>query len=108
MTGEDRVMECLKEVGSALRQGRLGDLENLTASLEAALADTGPIAPESLLRIRHQAVRNAALLQAAARGVRAARRRIAEIRAIGEGFVSYGPTGERDEASGPGILTQRV
>lgn len=108
MTGEDRVMECLNAVGSALRQGRLGDLENLTDKLEAAMSDAAPIASESLLRIRRQAERNVALLQAAARGVRAARRRIAEIRAIGDGFVSYGPTGERDEASGPGILVQRI
>ncbi len=91
----------------AIRHGRLDVLQGASDRLTAAVADLGPEDVARLERIRRKAARNEAGLLAAARGVRAARRRLAEIAAMDAGFLAYGPDGKRD-ATVPSHLTQRL
>jgi hypothetical protein len=98
---------CLDAIRLALREGRLADLAPLAEALEAALDGPGEVAAGGLDRLRRQACANQDLLSSAAQGVRAARRRLAEIRAIDAGFVAYGPSGARDGTRGPEALTRR-
>jgi hypothetical protein len=91
----------------AIRHGRLDVLQGATDRLSVAVAHLGPDDAGRLERIRRKAARNEAGLLAAARGVRAARRRLAEIAAMDAGFLAYGPDGKRD-GNGPSHLTQRL
>ena len=98
----------LERIHLALREGRLQGLADSTALLEAALAALTEAAPETLALLHRKARRNAACLEAAGRGLRAARRRLAEIKAT-EGLVTYDSHGKRDEAQRPaGLLAQRL
>jgi hypothetical protein len=97
----------LDAIHAALRDGRLGDLAPQTQALEVLLAEVGPLDAADLHRLRAKAARNQTTLVAAARGIRAAGRRLAEIRAVRDGFLAYGPAGGRDGTAGPGSLTRR-
>jgi hypothetical protein len=106
--GEDALARALEDLHLLVRRGRLTELGGAAEALESALAGAGPVDRAGLERLQRLARRNAESLSAAARGVRAARRRLAEIRAIGAGFVAYEPDGRRDEPAGtPGRLTRR-
>jgi hypothetical protein len=108
MTEAARQLEArLDSIHAALRAGRLCDLAVLTRALEESLGAADRFGATDLGRLRAKAARNAAALAAAGRGVRAAGRRLAEIRAVRDGFLAYGPTGERDETGGPGELAKR-
>ncbi len=99
----------LDGVYAALRAGRIEGLSAMAVRLEAGLASLADPGAEALATIRHRAARNAACLAAAGRGVRAARRRIAEIRAIEAGCVTYDMHGRRDEAgASEGLLVRRL
>ena len=105
----DRLSAELDRVYHVLRSGRLEGLAAATQALEAELARLDPADPAGLDLLRHKAQRNAACLDAAARGVRAARRRLAEIRTIESGLGTYDDKGRRDELPGlPIRLTQRL
>ncbi len=112
--GADLIMQDLDRMQAALRSGRIAELPECAAALDASLgavrqAGGGAIHPDDLERLRARALRTAATLGAAALGIRAARRRLAEIRAIADGFSSYDPTGRRDAAVTPGThLAQRL
>jgi hypothetical protein len=111
MSGREaaRIALDLDRLQSALRRGALSDLPEIAASLEAELDGTGDLDAGALEAVRQKALRNAACLEAAARGVRAARRRLAEIRSMDAGFLSYDPAGRRDEAgAAPAVLAQRL
>lgn len=105
----DRLSAELDRIYHALRSGKLDGLGAATLALEAELARLGPIDAAGLERLRQRARRNAACLDAAARGVRAARRRLTEIRTIESGLGTYDDKGRRDEL--PDLssrLTQRL
>jgi hypothetical protein len=105
----DRLSAELDRVYHVLRSGRLDGLAAATQALEAELARLDPMDAAGLELLRHKAQRNAACLDAAARGVRAARRRLAEIRTIESGLGTYDDKGRRDELPGlPIRLTQRL
>ena len=105
----DRLSAELDRVYHVLRSGRLDGLAAATQALEAELARLDPMDAAGLELLRHKAQRNAACLDAAARGVRAARRRLAEIRTIESGLGTYDDKGRRDELPGlPILLTQRL
>lgn len=92
---------------AALRGGGIEDLGGLAEALEAELARIGPLDGAAAQRIRDRAQEAALLLEAAAKGVRAARRRIAEIRATGQdgaGLSTYGPGGQRAPLQAPGVI----
>jgi hypothetical protein len=105
----DRLSAELDRLYHTLRSGKLDGLAAATQALEAELARLEPMDTAGLDLLRQKAQRNAACLDAAARGVRAARRRLAEIRTIESGLGTYDDKGRRDELPGLSIrLTQRL
>ena len=107
-TASDRLSAELDRVYHLLRSGRLEGLADATQALEAELARLDPTEAAGLYLLRHKAQRNAVCLDAAARGVRAARRRLTEIRTMESGLGTYDDKGRRDELPGLSIrLTQR-
>lgn len=92
----------LQEVYLALRAGDLAGLAELCDRTEAALAGLPGLADaRSAERLRELARRNAACLDAAARGIRAARRRVAEIRDAQTGTRTYDGKGRYQVIAGP-------
>jgi hypothetical protein len=78
----------------ALLRGDLAALAGLTEAIEAQ-ADTPPRDRAAAERLRAKADRNARLLQAAGRGVRAARARLGDI-ATGPVLTTYDARGHRE------------
>ena len=99
----ERLDRTLDHVFALLRDGNLTDLQPALAELEAAMvappAATAAATGERLAGLRQKAERNAACLKAAARGLRSARRRIAEVRAAASGLAAYDAQGQRLEAA---------
>jgi hypothetical protein len=99
----ERLDRTLDHVFALLRDGHLTELKPALTDLEAAMvpppaagtAATG----ERLARLRQKAERNAVCLKAAARGLRSARRRIAEVRAAATGLSAYDAQGQRLDAA---------
>jgi len=86
----------LQEVYRALREGEFSRLDDLSNRTEAAMSQlSGPLDGDSAKRLREMARRNAACLDAAARGIRAARRRLADIRDAQSGTRTYDGLGQR-------------
>jgi len=108
-TASDRLSAELDRLYQTLRSGKLEGLAAATQALEVELARLDPMDAAGLDLLQQKAQRNAACLDAAARGVRAARRRLAEIRTIESGLGTYDDKGRRDELPGLSIrLTQRL
>lgn len=96
---EPGLIGLLQDIHGALRQGDLGRLGALTSALEAAEQEMSTAKPAELAAIRNLAERNAHSLQAARRGMVAARRRLAEVLSAARGLVTYDQQGQRVERS---------
>jgi hypothetical protein len=97
----------LDAVHGALRAGDLAALAPLTAAMAALTPAALP--KDALQRLQRKLRRNEACLQASARGLRAARRRMAEIAAARAGLQTYTPAGTRLLVGPPGgSLAQRL
>lgn len=106
----DRLEAVVGETAAAIRAGNLAAMGDLAARTDAALAeiegetDTGRI--EALRALAH---RNAIALEAAGRGVRAARRRLSEIISARGGVKTYDNTGKTQKIGTPaGSLKTRL
>ena len=100
--------QLLDQVYAALLRSDYGGLTELTARLERELQQPSEPPTEAWVQvIRHKAERNAACLLAAQRGIRAARRRLSDIRSTTNGLVTYDRSGKRAEVSSSRSLTQR-
>ncbi|MES2665759.1 MAG: hypothetical protein V4712_06630 [Pseudomonadota bacterium] len=98
---------ALDEAFAALRRGDLTELGATYALTETILAGLHITDRATASRLRSKAERNAACLLAAARGVRAARRRLAEVGAAAR-TVTYDAQGRtRAIGDGPRGLTER-
>lgn len=98
----------LDQAYAALLKSDLTALPGLAAQLEQELQHGAQSYGEADLRaIRLKADRNAVVLLAAQRGIRAARRRVAEIRAAASGLVTYDRSGKRAEVSESRALAKR-
>jgi hypothetical protein len=96
MQGNAITLELLDRIHSAILIADFAQLEQLTPALETSMAGAQTLRDAALLaQIRAKAERNAACLMAAGRGVRAAQRRIAEIRDAAQGFSTYDGRGQR-------------
>lgn len=105
---EPRTAAVLDEIHEALLQRNYGQLPALSKSLQEALAQPAQkLDAAALTIIRRKADRNAATLIAVQRGIRAAVRRIAEIRSVSDGMVSYDKSGRRHETAAKS-LAQRL
>lgn len=102
----DRMLETLMAAD-------LAALGPLCVAAEQALAGLSAMPDQDLAqRLQYKAQHNGLCLRAAARGVRAAQRRIAEIRAVEGGgirLITYDGTGRRsEEGQAPAKVTRRV
>ena len=80
----------------------------LVPQIEAALAQLGPQADaRTLARLRRQAERNVVCLDAARRGLRAARRRMEEVRRSAQGLSTYDDKGKRHDLPHAGLVAGR-
>lgn len=81
---------------AALRAGQLDALDILNDKTGALILRLAPTSDKAaLMRLKAKAARNAACLQAAARGLRAARRRIEEVQTARQGLGTYDSKGKR-------------
>lgn len=81
--GAEDIVALLKAMNAAIRSAHFEEVQALSARLEPYLDLETGIDARALKEIRHLATRNAACLEAAAQGLRAGRRRLAEIAAAG-------------------------
>jgi hypothetical protein len=106
--GETEIEVLLDLAHSAAISAQFATLAGLAPQLEQALARFDPQRDAALLdRVRRKAARNAACLLAAGRGVRAAVRRIEEVRRAASGLVTYDGRGKRAVSGSTGTLSQR-
>ena len=98
MQQADALTRLMDEVNEAVRHGDFATLPELAARLTAAEAELQRLTPEGLRCLKAQAERNARTMLAARRGVKAARRRIAEVLAAARGLVTYDRAGHRVES----------
>lgn len=111
MTAADELEDLLNKENHVILAGRLSDLESLairkTALFEAITSKNG-VSPAQLRKLAELAVRNASLLEASGRGVKAAIRHIEEANALSD-QTFYGPDGERTKMTPkPEKLQQKV
>ena len=95
---------------AAVLAGRFDGLTDAALQIDAILPRIRGLTDAALARrLQQKSARNAACLEASARGVRAAQRRFAEILAARTGFSTYGGDGRRSSvsSSAPGQLAQR-
>ncbi|MBC7476853.1 MAG: hypothetical protein H7317_02000 [Pseudorhodobacter sp.] len=108
-TIEPRAALLLDLVYAALLRSDYAALPGMTEQLELELRTPSlTLTATQLTLIRRKAERNGACLIAAQRGVKAARRRLAEIRSTAAGLVTYDRKGHRTETSESRNLAQRL
>jgi hypothetical protein len=103
------ILTLLDETHTALLLGDLAAIGPISARLEGLAGQLQDCPDTTLALIRKTALRNAAMLQAAAQGVRAAHRRLAELQEAASGHRTYGRDGHRAMIGGPtAVLRQRI
>lgn len=101
-------LELLDQIHSAILVANFDEMERLTPALESSMMAALSMQEVGLLAaIQAKAERNAACLMAAGRGIRAAQRRVAEIRNAAEGFSTYDPRGQRAQHGQPSSFARR-
>lgn len=100
--------QLLDQMHQAILIADFAALGLLAPQLDSALIGLAqPTNSAVLQRIVSKAERNAACLMAAGRGVRAALRRVAEVRGAGAGLITYDGSGKRADIGMTGQLTRR-
>lgn len=106
---EPRAVRLLDEIHAVLLRMDYGALSELEHALQKELADPGEKPDAEALRlIRARAERNAATLIAVQRGIRSALRRLAEIRSVTDGMVTYDRSGRHETAAQGRNLATRL
>ena len=106
---DPRAVQLLDQVYEALLRSDYAALPGMTDLLEQELLTPSlPWTAGQLTTIHTKAERNGACLIAAQRGVKAARRRLAEIRSTASGLVTYDRKGRRAEVIESRNLAQRL
>lgn len=103
---ESRLESLLDETRDALLAGDLSRLGALADRTEQALAASSPAGLAEPGRLRDLSRRNEALLAAAIRGVKAARRRAVEVAGHGR-FATYDAQGKRADMGAPAAALVR-
>jgi hypothetical protein len=100
-TALERLEKLVGDTAEALRRGDLSAIGPLAAQTTAALEALGGETEGARLQaLREKAKKNALALEAAGRGVRAARRRLAEIVAARSGVQTYDNSGKTQRVGG--------
>ena len=100
-TDDPALSLILDAVHGALRRGDYAALPALTAAMDEAAGTLEPMEPGAVRALQAKLERNAACLLAAARGLRSAKRRLAEIAQARTGLSTYGSTGTLTRIGGP-------
>ena len=95
-----RLEEILDQVRDAIVAGDILGLAGLEDDLVAVVADGARFDPQTTRRILRKAQRNERLLLAAARGVRSARQRVADI-GNAAALTTYDARGRREVLAAP-------
>lgn len=106
MTAQDQAAKLLADILGATRNADFAALDGLARRLESLLPELGNDAA-ALRPLRDAAARNIGALNAAAAGIKAAHRRLAEIRQIGR-LTTYDQSGTRQDRSGASMATRRL
>jgi len=106
----ERLLHALEALREAAQRGDLTALPALTARVTAGVEALDPAAPSPavLARIKARAEEVAVLLDAAGRGLAAARQRLAEIDRLRRTPATYGGDGRRHALSRDGAPLRRV
>jgi hypothetical protein len=108
-TPTPRAFQLLDQVYEALLTADYAALSGMSAQMEQELRNPSSMLTEAQWRVvRGKAERNGACLLAALRGVKAARRRLAEIRSTATGLVTYDRSGRRAAVTENRNLKQRL
>ena len=103
------LITALDAVHAAILSGAINDLGPLADTVEKAALSLSGVSLPQLQIIHSKAARNALCLQSAMKGVRAAQRRVAELRAASTGHVTYDINGQRATLGNvTGTLRQRI
>lgn len=100
-TDDPALSLILDAVHGALRRGDYAALPELTLAMDDAAGGLEQMGPHEVRMLQAKLERNAACLMAAARGLRAAKRRLAEIAQARSGLSTYGATGTLTRIGGP-------
>ena len=105
---EPRAASLLDEVQAAVLRRDYGALAGLSRALEAELDHpSAMLNAAGLAVIARKAERNAATLVAVQRGIKAALRRMTEIKSVASGLVTYDRSGRKAAATVATGLTAR-
>lgn len=108
MHPEAQTIDLLDQIHTAILNADFARLSSLSVAVETSLAQASPIKDaQTLQKIQGRAERNAACLLAAGRGIRAAQRRIAELRDAKQGFSTYTKSGQRAQHDQPSQVARR-
>ena len=109
VTIEPKAAQLLDAIYLALQNSDFAQLEGLGSSLlrEIDHPET-PFGEAGLQLIRRRAERNARCLQAVQRGIKAAQRRLADIRHASGGLMTYDRSGKRAVVTPSRVLAQRL
>ncbi len=110
MTDAIALEAALDETYRCVLTADFSDLPKIVLKTEELMARIGALKDKAALdRLRHKANRNRLCLQAAARGLRAAQRRMGEISNAASGLSTYTSHGQRAAIeTTPGTLAQRL
>lgn len=97
----------LDDIHQTLLAHHYDRLPALSLALAQELGKADCLDAATLKLIHTKAQRNAATLTAVQRGMRAALRRVAEIRSVSTGLVTYTKTGHRQDIL-PSVVAQRL
>jgi hypothetical protein len=104
----ERLEALMDRLRDAVLQADFATVSALGPKLEAALGQiTGPLDAGALGRLKSKALRNAACLEAAKRGIRAALRRCEEVRSAGRGVQTYNGRGQKADIALAGPMAAR-
>ena len=107
--GETRTALLLDLVHQALFAADYAALSGLEARLAQEISRPDfTLSAAELRLVRHKALRNATCLLAAGRGIKAARRRLSDIRGASGGLITYDRAGKRAEIGESRNLAQRL
>ncbi|MES2435843.1 MAG: hypothetical protein V4586_18685 [Pseudomonadota bacterium] len=109
MQAEMQIEGLMDAMHAAILVADYAALGQLSPQLDTALVNLPQHLEETtLLRLQGKAERNAASAGAAAKGVRAAIRRLKDVRQIASGLVTYDENGQRPAPSGQRALSRRL
>jgi hypothetical protein len=98
----DDLLPCLSETRGALLSGNIKKLVTLTERTERALEQGKRLAEQDLIMLRAAAEENRRLLDAALKGIRAAKRRASDLTEVGR-FSTYEEGGKRNQPGLPSL-----